>query len=100
MPEARLAVIGGTGIYDIEGLTDIKEVDVDTPFVRQRIGRVVEVQAAMDMAGDIFKMLGAGLRLAQLADAIPPKAVHRGLADNRHQPAVATNNVWVGSWSL
>ena len=32
MPEARIAVIGGTGLYDIEGLTDIEEVDVDTPF--------------------------------------------------------------------
>ncbi len=34
MPQvkAKIAVIGGTGLYDIEGLTDIKEVDVDTPF--------------------------------------------------------------------
>jgi len=32
MPQAKLAVIGGTGLYDIEGLTDIEEVNVDTPF--------------------------------------------------------------------
>lgn len=32
MPEAKIAVIGGTGLYDIEGLTDVKEVKVETPF--------------------------------------------------------------------
>ena len=32
MPNAKIAVIGGTGLYDIEGLADIEEVDIDTPF--------------------------------------------------------------------
>jgi 5'-methylthioadenosine phosphorylase len=32
MPTARLAVIGGTGLYNIEGLTDVKEVRPETPF--------------------------------------------------------------------
>jgi 5'-methylthioadenosine phosphorylase len=32
MPEAKIGVIGGTGLYDIEGITDIEEVEVDTPF--------------------------------------------------------------------
>ena len=32
--KAKLAVIGGTGLYDIEGLKDIKEVSPDTPFGR------------------------------------------------------------------
>jgi 5'-methylthioadenosine phosphorylase len=31
-PTARLAVIGGTGLYDIEGLADIREVRTETPF--------------------------------------------------------------------
>ena len=31
-PQARLAVIGGTGLYKIEGLTEIKEVRPETPF--------------------------------------------------------------------
>jgi 5'-methylthioadenosine phosphorylase len=31
-PQAKVAVIGGTGLYDIEGLTDIQEVNMDTPF--------------------------------------------------------------------
>jgi 5'-methylthioadenosine phosphorylase len=33
-PEARIGVIGGTGLYDIEGLTDVAEVGAETPFGR------------------------------------------------------------------
>ncbi len=32
MPQARVGIIGGSGLYDIEGLTDIEEVDINTPF--------------------------------------------------------------------
>ncbi len=32
MPEASVGVIGGSGLYDIEALTDIELVDIDTPF--------------------------------------------------------------------
>jgi 5'-methylthioadenosine phosphorylase len=32
MPNAKLAVIGGSGFYKIEGLTGIEEVNLDTPF--------------------------------------------------------------------
>ena len=32
MPQAKIGVIGGTGLYDVEGLTDIEEVDINTPF--------------------------------------------------------------------
>ncbi|MBI2934916.1 MAG: S-methyl-5'-thioadenosine phosphorylase [Chloroflexi bacterium] len=32
MSEANIGVIGGTGLYDIEGLTDVHNLDVDTPF--------------------------------------------------------------------
>jgi 5'-methylthioadenosine phosphorylase len=32
MPQAKVGVIGGTGLYDIEGLTDIEEFDITTPF--------------------------------------------------------------------
>lgn len=32
MAEARIGVIGGSGLYQMEGLTDIEEVKVDTPF--------------------------------------------------------------------
>jgi 5'-methylthioadenosine phosphorylase len=32
MPRARVGVIGGSGLYQMEGLTDIEEVSVETPF--------------------------------------------------------------------
>jgi 5'-methylthioadenosine phosphorylase len=32
MPQAKIGVIGGTGLYDIEGMTAIEEVNLDTPF--------------------------------------------------------------------
>jgi 5'-methylthioadenosine phosphorylase len=32
MSDIKLAVIGGSGLYDMEGLTDIEELAVDTPF--------------------------------------------------------------------
>ena len=31
-PQAKTAVIGGTGLEDIEGLTDVQQVSLDTPF--------------------------------------------------------------------
>ncbi len=32
MTQARIGIIGGSGLYEIEGLTDIEEIDVSTPF--------------------------------------------------------------------
>jgi 5'-methylthioadenosine phosphorylase len=32
MVSASIAVIGGTGLYEIEGLTDIQEINPDTPY--------------------------------------------------------------------
>ena len=32
MPSASVGVIGGTGLYDMPGLTDVEEVNVSTPF--------------------------------------------------------------------
>jgi 5'-methylthioadenosine phosphorylase len=50
MPQAKIGVIGGTGLYDIEGLTDIKEVNPDTPFGKPSdaitIGRLEGVKVA------------------------------------------------------
>ena len=31
-PKAKIGVIGGTGLYDIEGLTQVEEVEIATPF--------------------------------------------------------------------
>jgi len=32
MPHAKIAIVGGSGLYKMKGLTDIEEVDLDTPF--------------------------------------------------------------------
>ncbi|MFQ5987976.1 MAG: S-methyl-5'-thioadenosine phosphorylase, partial [Dehalococcoidia bacterium] len=32
MPEAKIGVIGGSGLYQIEGMTDVEEVRARTPF--------------------------------------------------------------------
>ena len=32
MPEAKIGVIGSSGLYQIEGFSDIEEVSVKTPF--------------------------------------------------------------------
>ena len=32
MPQATIGVIGGSGLYSMEGMTDVEEVAVKTPF--------------------------------------------------------------------
>ena len=32
MPQAKIGVIGGSGLYEIEGMTDVQEVNLTTPF--------------------------------------------------------------------
>lgn len=32
MPQAKIGVIGGSGLYHMEGMTEIEEIEVDTPF--------------------------------------------------------------------
>jgi 5'-methylthioadenosine phosphorylase len=32
MPEARVGIIGGSGLYKMEGMTEVKEVNISTPF--------------------------------------------------------------------
>jgi len=47
---ARIGVIGGTGLYDIQGLTDVQEVRAETPFGRPSdaimVGKLGEVGIA------------------------------------------------------
>ena len=49
-PKAKIGVIGGSGLYDIEGMTDIEEVDITTPFGKPSdsitIGRLEGVSIA------------------------------------------------------
>jgi 5'-methylthioadenosine phosphorylase len=50
MPQAKIGVIGGTGLYQIEGLTNIEEVNINTPFGKPSdtiiIGRLEETGIA------------------------------------------------------
>ncbi len=50
MPQAKIGVIGGSGLYDIDGLTDIEEVDITTPFGKPSdtitVGKLGEVGIA------------------------------------------------------
>lgn len=50
MPQAKIGVIGGSGLYDIEGMSDIEEVDIATPFGKPSdtitIGRLEGVKVA------------------------------------------------------
>jgi 5'-methylthioadenosine phosphorylase len=50
MPTAKIGVIGGTGLYQIEGLSDIEEVNIDTPFGKPSdtiiIGRLEKANVA------------------------------------------------------
>ena len=32
LPQVEIGILGGTGLYEIEGLKDIKEVSPETPF--------------------------------------------------------------------
>src|SRR5712691_2809751 len=32
MPQATIGVIGGSGLYQMEGMTDVQEINVTTPF--------------------------------------------------------------------
>lgn len=32
LPHARVGIVGGSGLYDVEGITELQEVRLDTPF--------------------------------------------------------------------
>jgi 5'-methylthioadenosine phosphorylase len=48
LPTARLGVLGGSGLYAMDGLEDMRELDLDTPFGRPsdslRIGRIDDLE--------------------------------------------------------
>lgn len=50
MPQAKIGVIGGSGLYRMEGMSEIEEVEVETPFGRPSdvitIGKVEGVSMA------------------------------------------------------
>jgi len=50
MPHAKIAVIGGSGLYDIEGMMEVEELDIKTPFGKPSdtivVGRLEGVRVA------------------------------------------------------
>ena len=50
MPEARIAIIGGSGLYDMEGLADMREVELDTPFGKPSDSIVLGVLEGVEVA--------------------------------------------------
>ncbi|HZS75504.1 MAG TPA: S-methyl-5'-thioadenosine phosphorylase [Ktedonobacteraceae bacterium] len=50
MPQASIGVIGGSGLYQMEGMTDIEEVAIETPFGNPSdvitVGKVEDVSIA------------------------------------------------------
>jgi 5'-methylthioadenosine phosphorylase len=48
LPTARLGVLGGSGLYAMEGLEDVRELDLDTPYGRPsdslRVGRIGDLE--------------------------------------------------------
>lgn len=66
MRHARVGVIGGTGLYQIEGLTGAEEVEVDTPFGKPSdrlvIGKLSGVEVAfLPRHGRGHRILPGGL---------------------------------------
>ena len=70
MPQAKIGVIGGTGLYHIEGLSDIEELDINTPFGKPSdiivTGRLEGVEVAF------LPRHGRGHRLSPTE--VPPRA--------------------------
>ena len=52
MTKARIGVIGGSGLYEIEGLRVVEEVEVETPF-----GRPSDVITIGELAGQRIAFL-------------------------------------------
>ncbi|KAJ9450868.1 S-methyl-5prime-thioadenosine phosphorylase [Diplonema papillatum] len=40
LPKCTIAIIGGTGVYSLDGLENVKDIDVDTPFGKPSLLKV------------------------------------------------------------
>ena len=89
MPQAKVAVIGGTGLYDIEGMTDIEEVDIDTPFGKPSDSIVVGRLEGVGVA--FLPRHGKGHRI--LPTEIPSRANIYALKSLGVEHIIAINSV-------
>jgi 5'-methylthioadenosine phosphorylase len=88
-PQANIAVIGGTGLYDIEGMSNIRELDIDTPF-----GKPSDVIVTGDLDGVTVAFLprhGRGHRI--MPTEIPSRANIYALKSIGVQQIIAINSV-------
>jgi 5'-methylthioadenosine phosphorylase len=50
VPEAQIAIIGGSGLYEMEGMTGVRQVDLDTPFGKPSDSIVLGKLEGVDVA--------------------------------------------------
>ena len=70
MPEAQIGIIGGSGLYDLDGLEKVTEVEIDTPFGAPSAPLIVGELAGTSVA--FLPRHGRGHRLSPTE--IPVKA--------------------------
>lgn len=93
-PQAKIAVIGGTGLYEIEGLTEIEEVNPDTPY-----GAPSDIIIIGTLSGTMVAFLprhGRGHRI--MPTEIPSRANIYALKTLGVEHVIAINSV--GSFKL
>ncbi|HEU5379248.1 MAG TPA: S-methyl-5'-thioadenosine phosphorylase [Ktedonobacteraceae bacterium] len=62
MPQAKIGVIGGSGLYRMEGMTEVEEVEVETPFGKP--SDVITVGKVEGVAMAFLPRHGRGHRIA------------------------------------
>lgn len=92
--QARIAVIGGSGLYDMEGLTDIQEVNPDTPFGKPSDTIVIGSLSGVRVA--FLPRHGRGHRI--MPTEIPSRANIYALKTLGVEHVIAINSV--GSFKL
>ena len=101
LPQAEIGIIGGTGLYGMEGLEDVRDIELDTPYGAPsspiRCGRIEgrtvaflarhgpghrHLPTEVPYAANVYalKMLGVSKVLAtgavgSLAEELPPKTL-------------------------
>ncbi|MDO8637080.1 MAG: S-methyl-5'-thioadenosine phosphorylase [Dehalococcoidia bacterium] len=50
MPQAKIGIIGGSGLYEIEGFHDVREVNIETPFGKPSDAITVGMLEGMNIA--------------------------------------------------
>jgi len=93
-PQARIAVIGGSGLYEIEGLTDIREVNPNTPFGKPSDSIVIGSLGGVKVA--FLPRHGRGHRI--MPTEIPSRANIYALKTLGVEHVIAINSV--GSFKL